>query len=412
MRLPRNLAICLLVVAFVALLAPAGYADSAPPVTARPFDAHFLADHAGTVPIVSYGGNRYRAGTMLYRIGTSATAEAYSLDLLAPDQPDAAAYDAASPSSAAIPGLSQVTWLVANNQVDADPTGSPARALRIAGRLAVPVDEAAAMQAAIWSFTNGLPLTPATVRNTAVLVRARQLRRAALSHLTSTSSETYLTGLSIQPISGDVGSMTVSVGLDRPAGVRDPSQPYCFQYALGSSIGEIATGYVNDIPQAGRAEGSQDASPGCQRARDDYAENFGAIATGHRSRDALRTNDDPPDLWSATVRMPRGNVNRNLLVTFRFALEPGIIFESRRSSAPFITASVAHVQVNGALSVGPATFRDLESLAQNQVIRVVARPGWEGWCMLGFVLVVAGLLVRIGSGLADALVDWVRGSHG
>jgi hypothetical protein len=111
--------------------------------------------------VLSHKGGRYSPQTYSLLVEGSATTRAYSLDL--DRSPNAsAAYSAIRNGQSSVSGVHHASWLTRKHKSIGKPLKPPYR-------------EHAAVQLAIWAFTNSISLTSESVSDPAILQRAKQL---------------------------------------------------------------------------------------------------------------------------------------------------------------------------------------------------------------------------------------------
>jgi hypothetical protein len=130
-----------------------------------PITAQFVAAGRSNGPVLYLGGTTYSAAPSSYRINSGPTVPAFSLRLAGEANPSDVLSAIRARDYGTIPGANQATYLAANHSMLGKPLQSKA--------------ELAAVQLAIWWFTDSIPLTRTSIPNAKFRGRARRLVAAA-----------------------------------------------------------------------------------------------------------------------------------------------------------------------------------------------------------------------------------------
>lgn len=400
-----------LVCVMVILASELSSADEQSPLGAFSARAVSITPVLGT-PIVTFDDNAYPAAEFAYRVEETGTGFAYSLDVFASGDRRETVFDAAFPDSTGVLNLREVTWLVQNNQVSHG-QGDDEDRPTISDQIAPPRSEAAAMQAAIWSYTNSIPLNGTTIEDRAVLRRAQELRAEVESRdelpieINSTAG-----GFEVSQLGGDLGVVELIVSQRRDSFATNPTQPFCFNLAVDNLSGYVSSGYTNVVDIEGALTGDPlAASSNCADERRDYADHFAADEPDRLTEFAVTGCEDiaavqcSPDLRTTYIQLPVASTPRTVLVGYFQTLGPGLVFIPRNDASPVMLSTPVEIRDQLAVPIDPPTLGYLRSQFENDVLGLVGTQGWLGWLVLGLGLLLAGFFLRLGAAIAGALSD-------
>lgn len=132
-----------------------------------PLTAQFLTAGRSSSPVLYLRGKAYAAAPSSYRINNGPTVLAFSLHLGGLADPNDVLSAIRAQDYAAIPGANQATYLAAKHSLLGKPLQGKA--------------EMAAVQLAIWRFTDSVPVTRTTIPNAMIRGRVGKLVGAALN---------------------------------------------------------------------------------------------------------------------------------------------------------------------------------------------------------------------------------------
>lgn len=339
---------------------------------------------------VQISGQSIDAGDFLWRVADQVTVRAFSLDITSPID-ESNPLSAGDQASSSIPGIQFASWLVQHNAV-VDNTSVPADLAhpRVGTQLPGTSAEAAAMQAAIWSFTNGLPLTSDVIPNSDVLNRAFELRNSALAAKDAAYSlDRYALGLDVEEVQGDLQHVSVRVNLSSDDPNKHLNKPECLGVRLAGRFGWVQTGITNHIGQ-GHREGKTDEL---------------------KVTPAVDVTCPPltkaGDFDSALIELPRSRFSRQLNISWPVNLNPGLTLFPSGKGAPMITANYGLVRLTKDVELVPPGISSVRTLFEQYVVALISLPGLLGFAAFLGLLAIAFVVVKSVNALIEAIFSWI-----
>jgi hypothetical protein len=193
-----------------------------------PITAQFETAGHSSSPVLYFRGKTHTAAPSSYRINNGPTVPAFSLRLGGAADPSVVLSAIRAKDYGAIPGANQATYLATKHSLLGKPL--PGKA------------ELAAVQLAIWRFTDSIPLTQTTVPNAAIRGRARKLVAAARGQQGPDSPAAL--GLRTFATGGDLHNERVQLQV-RSDDIEDTFNTYQdIDVRVGDDFATVSTGTV------------------------------------------------------------------------------------------------------------------------------------------------------------------------
>jgi hypothetical protein len=298
-------------------------AQPAPPIGAR-----LQATNAQLLgKVLSHKGGRYSPQTYSLLVEGSATTRAYSLDL--DRSPNASAtYSAIRNGQSSVSGVHHVSWLTRKHNL----IGKP---------LKPPYKEDAAVQLAIWAFTNSISLTAETVSDRVVLQRAQQL------HSKASSPE------SVVP-------------------------PFIVSFRMRTLIQKSD---LRNITIQVRVDDGRGNATGVEKIRVNH--------------DGLEKEEDTESNGSASITLARPSASQRLDFYWEVQPQEGMVFLAN-GATPLITAGRPKVLIQKEMTIIPNELPGVEDAFLQWSATWLARLGPLSWLI---VLVIVALAAKAGDGI-------------
>jgi hypothetical protein len=265
-------------------------------------------------------------------------------------------------------------------------------------RLSQGIDQerAAAIQIAIWSLVNNLPINPATVPNASLRRQVDTLRTAAVAECRLTIHDEKLqndcqpyiseeaTAPEMKAVVGDATESSQIIRLDLSSGAAEASfnEPQAIDVRINGVWTAVCTSQETTVE-------TSKIIPGASRKQ---CANQGVSETRYFATKVAplhHASELPVDNDSAIISLPRLNRNETVEFAWQFSFEAGVIFTpSTGTGSPMITAGTTSLAPSITTIVTPGGFSSLSNLVQRYVVSRVTRWGLAGLVLLALLLAV------------------------
>lgn len=313
----------------------------------------------------------YPAGLTLYRVDDQATVGTYTL---APDDPPGAAtaFTAVAATSLDLPDdvLRKVGWLAATSQADGlEPAHDDARA--------------AAIQLAIWSIADGVPISARTVPDP-------KIRAAALALVASSGSvgpaslPSYVPDprISVVPYAADANDQQLRVALSTGSSETSYTRPQKIDLRLDGVWTTFCTGDVTRV-HTDLAASTDESVTECGSQRRD-----GGTSQIPRYRTAILRSGLDTNI--ATLDFPRSSRTKDIEMYWNLDQDPGMFLEPSDDGPLVVTAQTASLTLVASASIDPSALLDAETAGEQIAIAWLVHSGW-----IGVVITVAALVLLL-----------------
>jgi hypothetical protein len=309
--------------ALALVLAFPANAQPAPSIGARPQATN--AQPLGK--LLNHRGGRYSPRTYSLLVEGSATTRAYSLDV--DRSPNASAtYSAIRNGQSSVSGVHHASWLTRKHSS----IGKP---------LKPSYKEDAAVQLAIWAFTNSIRLNGETVSDRVVLQRAQQLHRQASSP-------------------------------------KSVVAPFIVSFRMRTLVQKVDL--RNIIIQA-RVDDGRGNTTGVEKIRVNH--------------DGVEKKVDTDSNGRASIPLARPDASQRLDFYWEVQPQEGMVFLAN-GATPLITADRPKVLIQQEMTIDPNELPGIEDTFLQSSITWLARLGPLSWLV---VLVIVALAAKAGDGI-------------